>query len=221
MTNGKLIYIIPPPSLRSSSPLFQGDKETENGKRNRPLLTTHYSLPTAHYSLLTNSTPYELHSTHCPPYRVQHIHDPCMVRTPEVAGYAHPARQHTSVCHHTHIVGSGTDGILLHDSGQPLWFPWQRRSILPVPTEDYTGGHNPRGLHHLHRNMLPRRIPALEPPRRLRVYDNGGVFRVLKITRHNDTDDGNLMHLRLPSSFYALTSKRAKIKGTPILSNAL
>ena len=60
-----------------------------------------------------------------------------MVRTPEVAGYAHPARQHTSVCHHTHIMGSGTDGILLHDSCQPLWFPWLRRSILPVPTEDY------------------------------------------------------------------------------------
>lgn len=104
-----------------------------------------------------------------------------MVRTPEVAGYAHPARQHTSVCHHTHIVGSGTDGILLHDSGQPLWFPRQRRSVLPVPTEDYTGGHNPRGLHHLHSNMLPGRIPALEPPRRLRVYDNGGVFRFSEV----------------------------------------
>ena len=31
MLNGKRSYIIPPPELRSSSPLSQGDIETENG----------------------------------------------------------------------------------------------------------------------------------------------------------------------------------------------
>ena len=107
----------------------------------------------------------------------ERIHDFCLVRQSEASGHGRDEILATD-SYHFAILGHRFLRILRHDTGQPHRLPRERRPLLAVSAQDYSGGYLADGFHRdSHADFSGRKAP-LEPHSSLHLPDGRSRIRV-------------------------------------------